>query len=225
MAIENIFFDLDGTLIDSKIGMTRSIQYALKKLGKPVPETDDLIWCIGAPLKEIFIKLLKSNGAIIEEAVTFYREYFKEKGKFENIAYPGIPEVLYKLNKHGFNLLVATAKPNVFAIEIVTDLGLLPFFRAVYGSELSGNLMDKEDLIAYVLKKEQIPASNTAMIGDRKYDIIGAKKNGVLHMGVTYGYGTERELQNVSPDFIVDSPEDIFEIAMKENGREYDVYN
>lgn len=214
MAIENIFFDLDGTLADSKMGMTRSIQYALKKLGKPVPETDDLIWCIGAPLEEIFIKLLKSNGAIIEKAITFYREYFREKGKFENEVYTGIPEVLYRLNESGFNLFVTTAKPYVFAIEIITDLGLLKFFKAVYGSELSGNLMDKEDLIAYTLEKEKLSAIDTIMVGDREYDIIGAKKNGVLSIGVTYGYGTEEELKNVSPDFIVDSPEGIFEIAI-----------
>ncbi len=225
MAINNIFFDLDGTLIDSKVGMTGSIQYALEKLGKVVPKTDDLIWCIGAPLREIFIKLLKSNDAIIEEAVIFYREYFKEKGKFENETYPGMPEVLSKLNKYGFNLFVVTAKPYVFAIEMVTDLGLLKFFRAVYGSELSGNLMDKVNLIAYVLQNEKISAINTIMVGDRKYDIIGAKKNRVLSVGVTYGYGTKEELTKSKTDFIVDSPEDICEIVMKENGKEYDVYN
>jgi len=214
MAIENIFFDLDGTLTDSKIGMTKSIQYSLKKLGRSVPVTDDLIWCIGAPLKEIFMKLLESDEATIEKAVTFYREYFKEKGKFESETYPGIPKVLYELNKYGFNLFVATAKPYVFAIEIVTRLGLLKFFRAVYGSELSGNLMDKVELIAYILKKEKIPANNTIMIGDREYDIIGAKKNGVRSIGLTYGYGTREEFTKSKPDFIANSPEEIVDIAI-----------
>lgn len=217
MAIKNIFFDLDGTLIDPRKGITRAIKYSLDKLGKPIPLTEDLLWCIGPPLKESFKKILKSDDETAEIALYFYREYFRERGKFENEVYSGIPMVLQKLNELGLNLFVVTSKPYVYAIEIITYFNLGGFFKEVYGSLLSGELVDKRELISYALKKEKISAKNTLMIGDREHDIIGAKKNGVLSVGVTYGYGTEEELQNVSPDFIAASPEEIFEIAVRDN--------
>ena len=221
MAIENIFFDLDGTLTDPREGITRAIKYSLEKLGKSIPVTEDFLWCIGPPLKESFKKILKSDGDTAEIALFFYREYFKERGKFENEVYTGIPLVLQRLNDLGLNLFVVTSKPYVYAVEIITYFSLGSFFKEVYGSLLSGELVDKGELISYALKKEKISAKNTLMVGDRKHDILGAKRKGVLSVGVTYGYGTEEELQNVSPDFIVDSPEEILEITMKQNGKEY----
>ncbi len=214
MTIKNILFDLDGTLTDPKEGITRSIQYALKKLGKIVPAAEDLLWCIGPPLKGSFKTILKSDGATAESALSFYREYFKEKGKFENEVYSGITEALEELNKQGFKLFVVTSKPYVFAIEIMAHFNLLNYFRKIYGSKLSGELVDKGELIAYTLKNEGILANNTMMVGDRGHDIIGAKKNGVFSIGVTYGYGTKEELIKSDANFIVDSPEEIIEIAI-----------
>jgi len=213
MDIENILFDLDGTLTDPKEGITNSIKYALNKLGKPVPQTSDLLWCIGPPLKESFKKILKSDDEMAETAVSFYREYYKDKGKFENEVYSGIPEVLEELSEQGLNLFVVTSKPYVFAIEIVNHFDLLRFFKRVYGSELDGKFVDKGELIAHMINKEEISAGKTVMVGDNSNDIIGAKKNGVCSIGVTYGYGIKEELIKANPDFIIDSPEDIFKIA------------
>jgi phosphoglycolate phosphatase len=213
MKIANILFDLDGTLTDSKLGITKSIQYALERLGRSVLQADDLLWCIGPNLRESFKKILKSDDDTAGEAVTFYREYYKDKGKFENDVYSGIPEVLEELNEEGFNLFVVTSKPYVFAIEIVTHFDLLRFFKRVYGSELDGKFVDKVDLIAHMLRAEKISAGETVIVGDNSNDIIGARKNGIFSIGVTYGYGTREDLIESGADFIVDSPEGIFKIV------------
>jgi phosphoglycolate phosphatase len=213
MKIENILFDLDGTLTDPQPGITRSIQYALEKLGKPVPVVDDLLWCIGPPLQASLRKMLGPDADKAETALSIYRERFKEVGKFENKVYPGIPETLTGLNQIGFNLFVATSKPYIFTNEIMAHFGLLHFFKKVYGSELDGGLADKGELIAFILKKEGLPAKNTMMVGDRSHDIIGAKKHGVYSLGITYGYGTKEELVRAGADYIVDSPQEIMELA------------
>lgn len=217
MVIENILFDLDGTLTDPREGITNSIKYALEKLGKPVPIAEDLLWCIGPPLKESFKKILESDDDTAEIALYFYREYFKERGKFENEVYSGIPETLQKLNKEGLNLFVGTSKPYVYAIEIITHFNLVSFFKEVYGSYLSGELVDKGELIYYTLKNEKISAENTLMVGDREQDIIGAKKNEVRSIGVTYGYGTKEEILKANPDFIADSPKEILKTVKNFN--------
>ena len=213
MKIENILFDLDGTLTDPQPGITRSIQYALEQLGKPAPAVDDLLWCIGPPLLDSLKKILASDAHKAETALSIYRERFSAVGKFENKVYPGIPETLTGLNRQGFNLFVATSKPYVFANEIITHFGLIDFFKRVYGSEPDGARSDKGELIAFILKKEGLPAKNTMMAGDRSHDIIGAKKHGVYSLGVTYGYGTKEELVRAGAGYIVDSPQEIMELA------------
>lgn len=213
MKIEHILFDLDGTLTDPKVGITRSIQYALEKLDRPVPAVDDLLWCIGPPLQESLRKLLSPDANQTETAVSFYRERFNVVGKFENEVYPGIFEILDGLNTRGVNLFVATSKPAVFARDIIAHFDLLPFFKRIYGSELNGDLTDKGALISHILRNEMIAAQSTLMVGDRSYDILGAKKHAVRNIGVTYGYGTKVELIEAGADFVVDSPREIMETA------------
>jgi len=213
MKIENILFDLDGTLTDPQPGITRSIQYALEKLGKPVPAIDDLLWCIGPPLLDSLRKMLGPDADKAETALSIYRERFSAVGKFENKVYPGIPDTLTGLSQQGFNLFVATSKPYVFTNEIMARFDLLRFFKNVYGSELDGGLADKGELIAFILKNEGLPAKNTMMVGDRSHDIIGAKKHGVYSLGVTYGYGAKEELVKAGADYCVDSPQEIIELA------------
>jgi phosphoglycolate phosphatase len=213
MNIENILFDLDGTLTDPKEGITNSIRYALEKLGRDVPQTADLLWCIGPPLKESFKKILKSDEDTAEIALYFYREYFNERGKFENELYTGILGILKKLKKEGLNLFVVTSKPHIYAVDIVTHFNILSFFKEIYGSYLSGELTDKGELIGSLLKTEKISAKKTLMVGDREHDVVGARKNGVRSVGVTYGYGTREDLIESDADFIVDSPEGIFRIV------------
>jgi phosphoglycolate phosphatase len=213
MKIENILFDLDGTLTDPKSGITESIQYALRKLGKPIPAVDDLIWCIGPPLQDSLKKLLAADTHMTETALSLYRKRYQEIGKCGNQVYPGIPETLTGLIQQGFKLFVATSKPHVYANDIIVHFDLLGFFKRVYGSELDGARADKKELIAFLLKNEEILAENTLMVGDRCYDITGAKKNKVLTLGVTYGYGTIEEMTGAGADYIVDSPQEIIKLA------------
>jgi phosphoglycolate phosphatase len=203
--IKHILFDLDGTLSDPKEGITNSIRYAQEKMGKkPLPDKD-LLWCIGPPLSGSF-EILFSNESDAESAIEFYRERFRTIGKFENNVYDGIEFVLETLKSRGFTLYVATSKPHVYAKEIVDYFKLTPYFKEIYGPELDGTLSNKVDLIAHILKKEGISPDESIMIGDRNYDIIGARENGLPSIGVTYGYGSRKELVEAGADRIVDSP-------------------
>lgn len=208
-----ILFDLDGTLTDPWEGITKSIQYALKKLKKPVPDSEELRWCIGPPLIESLKRLIGDNGpARVQEALLIYRERFSKIGKFENEVYDGIPEALSILNEKGFVLFVATSKPKVYAIDIVEHFDLAPFFNRIYGSELNGDRVDKTELISHILINEAIDKETAVMVGDRSHDIIGAKNNGLATIGVTYGYGTQEELVTAGADHLASSPSDILNI-------------
>ena len=208
-----ILFDLDGTLTDPVEGITRSIQYALKKLRKPAPETEDLHWCIGPPLIESFRRLLGDYGSgQVQEALLIYRERFNKIGKFENNVYDGIPEVLSQLKEKEFSLFVATSKPTVYSVDIIKYFDLAPYFNRVYGSELNGDLVDKTELVNHIISNEGIDKNRVVMIGDRSHDMIGAKNNGLTSIGVTYGYGTREELLDSGADRLATSPSDILNI-------------
>ena len=175
----NLLFDLDGTLTDPFAGITKCILYALDKLGKTLPPRENLRWCIGPPLRDSFAKLLATDDkALIEKAVTLYRERFGTVGLFENQVYDGIPDVLQALQKNGHTLYVATSKPTIFAKRIIVHFDLQRFFKCIYGSELDGARGDKTSLISHILQTELMEPSKTAMIGDREHDMIGAKENG-----------------------------------------------
>jgi len=188
-----IFFDLDGTLTDPKPGITGSIQYALRKLDRPVPTQDELTWCIGPPLRASFAVLL-GGEELADRAVELYRERFGDIGLFENSVYPDIADVLAALRQRPRRMYVATSKPHVFATRIVAHFGLTDYFDHVFGSELDGTRVNKVDLLAYALEQTGADPAGALMIGDRSHDVIGAKRNGIRAVGVTYGYGTTAEL-------------------------------
>ncbi len=198
-------FDLDGTLTDPKTGITRSVQYALEKLGRPVPEADELTWMIGPPLVEGFTKLLGGAEHALE-AVRLYRERFSDVGLFENEVYEGIPAALESLQELGARLFVATSKPHVFARRILDHFGLSRFFREVYGSELDNRNADKRDLIRHILDRERFDPAAALMVGDRKHDAIGARTNGITALGVTWGYGSRQELLEAGVACLVENP-------------------
>ncbi|MBC2721666.1 HAD hydrolase-like protein [Desulfosporosinus sp.] len=211
MRYDIILWDLDGTLTDPKEGITRSVQFALKQLNYPIPEADDLDWVIGPPLKESFKLLLQStDDNLLTQAVLLYRERFQELGLYENFVYPGIAELLFKLKKQGCKNLLATSKPRVFAEKILQHFSLQEYFDVIMGSELSGQFVEKDALIGEVLKKAPTNLrSRTVMVGDRKYDVEGARANQIDVISVGYGYGTIEELQDAKPDFIVSSVKDL----------------
>jgi phosphoglycolate phosphatase len=209
MKYNNVLFDLDGTLTDPKTGITKSVQYALAKAGIIETDLSRLIPFIGPPLQQSFMEYYSFTEAQAWEAVTAYREYFRVTGIYENERYEGIPELLTALLAQGRRLFVATSKPQVFADVVIRHFNLLPYFTAVYGSELDGTRADKGELIRYLLTKENLAAEHTIMVGDRKHDIIGAKKNNIAAVAVGYGYGSTEELEAAAPDFIFSTVADL----------------
>ena len=200
MTIKNILIDLDGTLTDPKAGIHRSIRYALEKLGHPLADGVDLDWTIGPPLKASLAKLLNTqDDDFAEQALLAYRERFSVTGLFENEVYATVVETLQQLQLQGYRLFLATAKPTVYAKRILAHFGLDQFFTEMYGSELTGERTNKVDLIAYILEKEQLDAQQCIMVGDRQYDVIGARANSIETIAVNYGYGTADELVQAQP--------------------------
>jgi phosphoglycolate phosphatase len=200
-----LLFDRDGTLTNPREGITRSIQYALEKLGQPVPATDALVWCIGPPLQESFAQLL-GGAERAGEALEFYRERFTATGLYENAVYSGITGALEAVQADGFELYVATSKPHVYATRIVEHFGLARFFTGIFGLELDGTRREKAALIAHLLAERQLDPAHCVMIGDREHDILGARANGVATVAVTWGYGASDELSAAMPDATCASP-------------------
>jgi phosphoglycolate phosphatase len=214
-----LLFDLDGTLTDPFVGITKCIQYALKTLGREVPAADELRWCIGPPLHESFLSLLKSSDdRLASEALRIYRERFGTVGLFENEIYSGIEVCLQELSQKGYTLSIATSKPTVFATRIVEHFKLAEYFCEVDGSELDGTRSDKTSLIRHILERDQLDPTDVIMIGDRKHDMIGAKNNQVVGIGVLWGYGSIDELEAAGASLcIIARSELVNAIARAEN--------
>lgn len=205
-----MLFDLDGTLTDPGPGIIACIVHTLTALGYPVPSEEILRSCIGPPLQMTFATLLgepPGGTPLVNCAITLYRERFVAHGMYENAPYPGVPELLARLRVTGCKLYVATSKPTVFAERIAHHFGIGHYFAAVYGSELSGERSEKAELIAHLLKRENIPPKAAIMIGDRKHDVFGAVACTLrAAIGVTYGYGSPEELREAGADALCGTP-------------------
>lgn len=207
---DTILFDLDGTLTDPALGITNSVMYSLEKFGIPVPDRTKLYPFIGPPLLDSYMERFGMTKEEAEQAIAYYREYFKEKGLFENTPYPGISEMLAALKAAGKRLYLATSKPIVFAERILEHFSLAPYFNGAVGATLDGKLSEKEDVIAEALRRYQITdLSHTAMVGDRKFDILGAKKNHLISVGVLFGYGSHEELTEAGADHLAETVDDL----------------
>lgn len=199
-----ILFDLDGTLTDPKLGITKSIQYSLKHFGIFENNLDDLTRFIGPPLKDSFKEYYNFSDTDANSAVEKYREYFSDKGIFENRLYEGIVQLLNKLCSEEKNLIIATSKPTVFAERILKHFNINQYFKFVAGSNLDGTQSKKGEVISYALKQSKYEVNDkTVMVGDRKYDIIGAREAKIDSIGVLYGYGSFKELKDENPNYIV----------------------
>ncbi len=208
--LTTFLFDLDGTLTDPEPGITGSLRYALERLGAPEQEHAALRACIGPPLRKNFARLLATDDArLIEQGVGFYREHFSATGLYQNEIYPGITDTLATIRDSGRRLFVATAKPIGFAVRVLEHFALIEYFDGVYGSELDGGFDNKGDLIEEMLRRESIDAGSAVMIGDRREDIVAAKRNGVMGAGVLYGFGSEEELREAGADILIGRPHDI----------------
>ncbi|MNF49390.1 5'-nucleotidase [compost metagenome] len=201
MHYQNILFDLDGTLTDPREGITRSVQHALAQLGIDEPDLQALEHFIGPPLLQCFMQTYGLDEATAWQAVHHYRERFGEVGLYENRLFDGVGELLELLLMQNRSLYIATSKPRVFAVEIARHFDFARHFKVIYGSELDGTRTDKVELIGHLLAQENLAASNTLMIGDRKHDLIGARRNGLAAAAVGYGFGSREELQAEAPTY------------------------
>ncbi len=205
-----VIFDLDGTLTDSAQGIVNSVQYALDKMGMVENDRLKLQAFIGPPLISSFQEFYGLGSGDAWQAVQYYREYFVVNGMFENQVYPGIPVLLDELHHSGRILAVATSKPGVYARQILAHFDLLQYFSQVAGSNLDGSLIDKGELIALVIEQYQhLPVQEIIMVGDRKYDVEGARVNGIESAAVAYGYGSREELLRARPSYIAESVKEL----------------
>jgi len=217
---EYLLFDLDGTLTDPKVGITTCVQYALKEFGIEEPDLDKLEPFIGPPLKESFMTYYNFSEEEAERAIEKYRERFRDIGIFENEVYAGIPQMLRSLQSCGLYLAVASSKPTEFVERILEHFELRKYFKVVVGSEMDGSRVEKKDVMMEALQQlfayKPIQYSKVLMIGDRKFDIEGAKQIGVESVGVTFGYGSMEELKEAHADYIVRSVEELQTLLMRE---------
>ena len=209
-----ILFDLDGTLTDPKPGITKSVQYALSKMDIIEEDIEKLTPFIGPPLKASFKEFYNMSDEQATQAIVYYRERCSTVGLYENMVYVGMQELLEELQNRGKKLYVATSKPSVFAIKILEHFRLIHFFQAVIGSELDGTRVEKTEVIKFVLSTIE-DRSRVVMIGDRKYDIIGARENQIDAIGVAYGYGSYEELETAKPNYIVNTVSELRAVLCK----------
>ncbi|MBO4562655.1 MAG: HAD hydrolase-like protein [Clostridia bacterium] len=212
-----ILFDLDGTIVDSGLGITNAVSYALSKFGISVASREELFGFIGPPLMDSFQRFFGFSKEKAFEAVEQYRVYYRAKGLFENTVYEGVEEMLASLRAAGKRVILATAKPEEFAKTVIKDVGLEKYFSFIGGAEMESaenrglNIRSKkEDVIAYVLSECGIEDKSSAvMVGDRENDIVGAKLNGIDSVGVLFGYGSLAELTGAGADHIAETPMEV----------------
>jgi len=207
------FFDLDGTLIDPKEGITSSIQHSLERMGlEEIPSKDDLTWCIGPALWNSFDALL-GPGADLERAVRYYREFYTDEAMYLADVYEGVGEMFDTLHQVDARIFVATAKPEAYAHEIIEHFGIHAHIERLFGSELDGTNSDKTDLLKYALDETGADPARCVMVGDRRFDIFGARNNDIPSVGALWGYGEPDELRNAEADAMAGTPEEVPEIV------------
>lgn len=207
-----IFFDLDGTLLDSQSGILSSIQHAIIELGGEEPGSDELRGLIGMPLPNIFANLM-GEGGDITSAVDLYREHYTEEAMFDAIPYEGVGEMFDELAKVEARLFIATAKPQVYAHQIAEHFGLLEPVERLFGPELDGTNADKTTLLQFALDEIGEDPAKCIMVGDRQMDIFAAKNNDIPNIGALWGYADHGELHMAEADMLAGVPEEVPEIA------------
>ncbi len=211
---QTILFDLDGTLTDPGLGITNSVMYALNKYGISA-EREELYKFIGPPLWDSFECFYGFSKEEAKNAVEYYREYYRDKGIYENMLYEGIEGLLKKLSGSGKALVVATSKSEAFAVQILEHFGIAQYFAYIAGSNMDGTRVKKAEVIEYALDScEVTDKAAVIMIGDREHDIIGANAVGVDSIGVLFGYGSREELEAVRATYIAEKVEDIAAILL-----------
>ena len=209
-----VVFDLDGTVTDSGAGILHSVSYALKKLKHVIEDAAELNKFLGPPLQDSFANFCGFSPEECARAITYYREYYREKGIYENVLYDGIEAVFRELSDAGKKIILATSKPELFAVQILEHFQMERYFDFIGGATMDGARSKKADVIAYSLEKCNITdISSAVMVGDREHDIFGAKEIGMDSIGVLYGYGSREELQDAGATYIAESVQDIIKLV------------
>jgi phosphoglycolate phosphatase len=209
-----ILFDLDGTLTDPAEGITNSVRHALAKRGIFVSDRTALYKFIGPPLIDSFMQFYGYTHAEAVQGVEDYREYYADRGIWENKVYPGIPELLADLKAAGKTVAMATSKPEYFAIQIAEHFGIAQYFDLIAGSTMDETRTKKSDVITYALAQLGADTAHVVMVGDRSYDVLGAKALGLPCIGVTFGYGSEEELRTAGAAAIAHDADDLHHLLL-----------
>lgn len=228
--LEYLLFDLDGTLTDSSEGITKSVQYGLKSVGIEVQNLEELLVFIGPPLEYSLKEFYHLNEEQVDRAREKYRERYKQVGMYENALYPGMTALLKDMKKRGKHLAVASSKPEPFVRQILKHFNIEQYFEVIVGSGLDGSLGTKEEVVQEALRKLFAPAQasgkakavltkeereKTAIIGDRRFDVEGGKANGIVTIGVEYGFADEGELKEAKADYIVRTVEELHSFLLR----------
>lgn len=213
--MDYILIDLDGTITNPKEGITKSVQYALRSMNVFIDDLDSLTKHIGPPLRDGFMEFYGFSKEEAEKAVVKYREYYGEQGIHENEVFDGMEALLTRLKQMGKYLIVATSKPEELAIQVLEHFHLDQYFDDICGATFDDSRADKEAVIRYALEKNSVTdLESVVMVGDRKYDILGAKAVGIASIGVLYGFGSEEELTEAGADRIAATVDDVFHMIM-----------
>lgn len=213
MAGKAILFDLDGTLTDSGEGIINCALLALEHYGLPLPSREKMRVFVGPPLSQSFI----NHGVPPEEAdnaIAIYRSRYIPIGKFENYPYDGIEDLLRRLNAEGYELYVATSKPEKMSIEILEHFGLAKYFKLICGASMDSSRSSKADVIRYLLEQTG-GAGNAIMVGDTEFDVIGAKAHGIPTVGVAWGYGKVQDMVDAGAAAIAHTMDELYEYLTK----------
>ena len=212
MAKKSILFDLDGTLTDSGEGIINCAILALEHYGLPIPSREEMRVFVGPPLTESFIRHgVPADKA--EEAVAIYRSRYIPSGKYENTPYPGIRELLETLHEMGYKLYVATSKPEGMSIDILKHFDLDRYFTRICGASMDSSRNTKEAVIEYLMETTG-ERENMVMVGDTKFDVLGAKHHGIPCIGVSWGYGTVEDMENAGAAAIVHTPDELLKLLL-----------
>jgi phosphoglycolate phosphatase len=206
---DSVLFDLDGTLTNPRVAITASMAHALAEVGADVPPIEELVWCIGPPLRQNFGRLLGPDRA----AQAYLRRYAIE-GVRETTEFPGIEAMLHRIRHAGPRVFLATTKFVDHAEEVLIAFSLRDHFEGVFGARHDGSMGDKRELLRHIIENTGIDPARSVMIGDREHDILGGKTNGIFTIGVTYGFGSREELEHAGADAICDSLEEILELIL-----------
>jgi phosphoglycolate phosphatase len=208
---KNLLFDLDGTLLDSQVGILRCVNYALEQVGADRRDPSDLLPMIGPPLHLGFLKFLPDNS-LVDAAVIHYRERYQKTGIFECELFPAIKDVLSLLDSRGYRLFLVTAKPMPYAEQLIAHFSLNDRIGGVYAPRFGEERDGKSHLIEQCLEREKLERSESVMVGDRDRDVLAAQATGVASIGALWGYGSPGELADCEPNHLASKPEELVDI-------------